>query len=85
MAAKKLVDYSKEELVKQKKSLINILVIIGILEILFILYLVYTLMAGIWKSVNLGGVIAIIMLGSVMVTYFIKISRINTELMRRKG
>lgn len=85
MTAKKLMDFTTEELENQKKSLRNILMIMGVLVFLFILYLVYTMLAGIWKTVNLGGVIAVIVLGSVMLTNIIKISRINTELERRKG
>ncbi len=85
MPTKKLTDFTTEELTGQKKTLKSIIIIIGILEILFIIYLVYTLIVGIWKTTNLGGVVAIIGLGSVMITNAIKISRINTEINRRKG
>ena len=85
MPTKKLTDFTTEELTGQKKTLKSIIIIIGILEILFIIYLVYTLIVGIWKTTNLGGVVAIIVLGSVMITNAIKISRINTEINRRKG
>lgn len=84
MAAKKLAEFTKQELINQKKSLRNILIIMGVLVFLFILYLVYTMLAGTWKSANLGGVVAIIILGSLLITKIIKIGRINTELERRK-